>query len=202
MRTEFSVTTRTLYASLIATVLALGAAVAHAGGMQAMAEIKGCTDPKIAGTATLREQVTTEGVKEVVVELTVSGLTDGRHAVHIHEVGACEPCAAAKGHHDPGPFGQSRPDSAGDEVPAKDINHPYHMGDLINLDVKGGEGHMTHTTNRITLSPGRLGIFDEDGSALIIHSLDDTYCDEESELKKGCAGGPRDACGIIEAVKG
>jgi hypothetical protein len=28
----------------------------------------------------------------------------------------------------------------------------------------------------------------------------DTYCDEETDLKKGCAGGSRDACGIIKAA--
>ena len=183
--------------SASAAILALGMSGAQAGGMQAMAEIKGCNDPKVSGTATLTEQVTAENIKEVVVELKVHGLSDGKHAVHIHETGACEPCSAAKGHHDPGPFGQSRPDSAGDEVPAKDINHPYHMGDLINVDVKNGEGYMKHTTNRITLSPGRLSILDEDGSAFIIHTYEDTYCDQESDLKKGCAGGPRDACGII-----
>ena len=116
-----------------------------------------------------------------------------------HETGACAPCSAAKGHHDPGPFGQTRPDSAGDEVPAADINHPYHMGDLVNIDVKNGKGSMMHTTDRITLSPGRLSILDADGSAFIIHTHEDTYCDEESDLKKGCAGGARDACGIIIA---
>ena len=192
---------RLLFASLTA-VLAFGAAGAHAGAMKAAAEIKGCTDPNITGTATLTEQVTAEGIKEVTVEMKVSGLTDGKHAVHIHEVGACEPCGAAKGHHDPGPFGQSRPDSAGDEVPANDINHPYHMGDLVNLDVKDGTGHMQHTTNRVTLSAGRLSILDEDGSAFIIHTNVDTYCDQESELKKGCAGGSRDACGVIKPVEG
>jgi Cu-Zn family superoxide dismutase len=129
----------------------------------------------------------------------VEGLSDGKHAVHIHETGACEPCSAAKGHHDPGPFGQTRPDSAGDAVPATDINHPYHMGDLINIEVKNGRGSMKHTTNRVTLSAGRLSILDEDGSAFIIHTNEDTYCDHESDLKKGCAGGPRDACGIILA---
>jgi len=170
--------------------------------MKATAEIKGCTDPNISGTATLSEEISAEGIKEVLVELKVEGLADGKHAVHIHETGACEPCGAAKGHHDPGPFGESRPDSAGDEVPATDINHPYHMGDLINIEVKNGSGHMKHTTNRITLSPGRLSIFDEDGSAFIIHTYEDTYCDEEAELKKGCAGGPRDACGIIQPVSG
>jgi Cu-Zn family superoxide dismutase len=172
----------------------------HEGGLKANAEIKGCTDPNVSGMATLAEQVTPEGIKEVTVAMKVTGLSDGKHAVHIHEVGACEPCGAAKGHHDPGPFGESRPDSAGTDAPAKDINHPYHMGDLINLEVKDGVGRMKHTTNRVTLSPGRLTIMDEDGSSFIIHTNPDTYCDEETDLKKGCAGGSRDACGIIRAA--
>lgn len=174
-------------------------ATAAADDLQAMAEIEGCTDPGISGKATLTEKTSPEGIKEVTVKMKVKGLTDGKHAVHIHEVGACEPCGAAKGHHDPGPFGQSRPDSAGDEVPAADINHPYHMGDLINIEVSNGVGTMKHTTNRITLSPGLLSILDENGSAFIIHTNPDTYCDEEADLKKGCAGGARDACGIIVA---
>jgi Cu-Zn family superoxide dismutase len=184
----------------VAALLAVSASAAQADGMRATAEIKGCTDPAIHGTATLTEQVTPEGIKEVTVEMTVKGLTDGKHAVHIHEVAACEPCGAAKGHHDPGPYGESRPDSAGDEVPAKDINHPYHMGDLINIESKDGIGSMKTTTNRVTLSPGTLTILDDDGSAFIIHTNPDTYCDQESDLKKGCAGGSRDACGIIKAA--
>ena len=176
-------------------------AIAAADGLAAVADVKGCANAAITGTARLQEQVTPEGVKEVTVELTVKGLPDGKHAVHIHEVGACEPCSAAGGHHDPGPAGQSRPDSAMDMTPATDINHPFHMGDLVNLDVKNGVGTFRHTTNRVTLSPGRLGIFDADGSAIIVHTQPDTYCDEESELKKGCAGGAREACGVIRLVK-
>jgi Cu-Zn family superoxide dismutase len=170
-----------------------------AAKLTATADIKGCTDANISGSATLTEEMTDEGIKEVAIHLKVEGLSDGKHAVHIHETGACEPCGAAKGHHDPGPYGQTRPDTAGDEVPASDINHPYHMGDLINIDVKKGKGSMMHTTNRVTLSPGRLSLFDADGSSFIIHTNSDTYCDQESDLKKGCAGGPRDACGIIVA---
>ena len=181
------------------TAMGLAAQAAADGhGMKATAAIKGCTDASINGMATLTEQVTPEGIKEVVVEMKVTGLTDGKHAVHIHEVAACEPCGAAGGHHDPGPFGESRPDSAGDDKPAKDINHTYHMGDLINLEVKDGVGTMKHTTNRVTLSPGRLSILDENGSSFIIHTNPDTYCDHESDLHKGCAGGSRDACGIIK----
>ena len=172
----------------------------HEKAMKATADIAGCTNADISGTATLVEETTPEGIKEVTVEMKVTGLTDGKHAVHIHEFGKCEPCGAAGGHHDPGPFGESRPDSATDDSPARDINHPYHMGDLINIEVKDGVGYMKHTTNRVTLSPGRLTILDEDGSAFIIHTNMDTYCDEESDLKKGCAGGSRDACGIIRAA--
>jgi Cu-Zn family superoxide dismutase len=176
-------------------------APAGADELEAVADIKGCTDSGITGKATLTEKTSAEGIKEVTVKMKVKGLTDGKHAVHIHEVGACEPCGAAQGHHDPGPFGQSRPDSAGDEVPASDINHPYHMGDLVNIYVRNGVGTMKHTTNRVTLSPGLLSILDDNGSAFIIHTNPDTYCDEEADLKKGCAGGSRDACGIIR-VKG
>jgi len=170
----------------------------YAAELMATADIKGCTDASISGRATLREERTDEGIKQVTIHLEVEGLSDGKHAVHIHETGACEPCGAAKGHHDPGPFGQTRPDSAGDQVPATDINHPYHMGDLINIEVEIGKGSMTHTSNRVSLSPGRLSLFDADGSSFIIHTNEDTYCDQESDLKKGCAGGSRDACGIIK----
>lgn len=180
-----------------AVVAVLASSAAWAEEMRATADLKGCTNPAITGKATLVEQVTAEGIKLVTVEMRVTGLPDGKHAVHIHETAACEPCAAAGGHHDPGPYGQSRPDTASEEQPAKDINHPFHMGDLVNLEVKDGVGTMTHTTNRVTLSPGRLSVFDADGSSFIVHTHPDTYCDEETDLKKGCAGGPREACGII-----
>ncbi|NOR41455.1 MAG: hypothetical protein GQ537_09615, partial [Gammaproteobacteria bacterium] len=93
-----------------------------AAKLTATADIKGCTDAGISGSATLTEEKTDEGIKEITIHLKVKGLSDGRHAVHIHETAACEPCGAAKGHHDPGPFGQTRPDSAVDLVPAPDIN--------------------------------------------------------------------------------
>lgn len=183
---------------LLASAVLLGLALpAGAAKLTATADIRGCTDPGISGTATLTEEKSEEGIKEVVIRMKVEGLADGRHGVHIHETAACEPCGAAGGHHDPGPFGETRPDSATDEVPATDINHPYHMGDLINIEVNNGRGEMKHTTNRITLSPGRLSILDADGSSFIIHTNEDTYCDQEEDLKKGCAGGARDACGII-----
>ncbi|WNM62212.1 superoxide dismutase family protein [Candidatus Nitrospira neomarina] len=175
------------------------------GVEKATAEIAGCTDPEIQGRATLKERFTEEGIKEVEVSMFVKGLSDGKHAVHIHEAAACEPCSAAKGHHDPGAIelysgNPNAPDSP-------HFNHPFHMGDLVNIEVRNGIGVMHTTTNRITLSEGRLSIFDEGAgddadSAFIIHTNPDLYCDlvGEDELVAGCAGGPRDACGIIEPV--
>ncbi len=181
--------------SLLSLVLAFafGASVnnAFAEDLVATADIRGCTDKNISGTGTLIERHTQEGVKQVDVSLIVKGLKDGKHAVHIHETASCEPCGSAKGHHDPGPNSNSAPD-------APDFNHPFHMGDLVNIEVKDGLGVMQTTTNRVSLSAGRLNIFDQDGSSFIIHTNADQYCDQEGELAKGCAGGARDACGIIK----
>lgn len=156
----------------------------------ARASLAFCEDATVeVGTAELVERWSEEGVKLVDVYISVSGLADeaGLHAVHIHETGSCDPCSAAGGHFDPGPHGHSHPDG----------NHPFHSGDLINIRVDdSGDGELRTTTSRITLSPGPLSIFDEDGASLIIHVDPDTYCPGGEEA--GCAGGARLACGIFE----
>ncbi|HEU0204426.1 MAG TPA: superoxide dismutase family protein [Burkholderiaceae bacterium] len=153
---------------------------------KATASISGCTDPSITGEAVLTERPSEEGVKVVDVSIVVQGMPAGKHAVHVHEVGICTPCAAAGGHFDPGPAGLSNPDG----------NHPFHAGDLVNLEVRrNGAGHMHTTTSRVTLSPGPLSVFDADGSAIIIHAEEDTYCPNGPEA--GCAGGARQACGVL-----
>jgi Cu-Zn family superoxide dismutase len=161
---------------------------AQAQPQAAVAEIRGCTDATVAGRAQFSEIPSEEGVKQVLVELTVSGLPDGKHGVHIHETANCQPCAAAGGHFDPGPASNPSPDG----------NHPFHSGDLVNIGMYGGHGVSLALTSRITLAPGPLSIFDKDGSALIIHEKPDTYC-PQGEMHD-CAGGGRAACGIIERV--
>src|SRR5713226_6978052 len=117
--------------------------------IQAVAYINSCTETSIAGIALLTEKPSAEGVKVVDVSIFAFGLSEGKHAVHIHQTGQCSPCGAANGHFDPGPNGNPSPDG----------NHPYHSGDLINLEVVGGVGVMQTTTSRITLSPGPLSVF-------------------------------------------
>lgn len=161
------------------------------GDRTATAEIQSCTEAKVSGTARLREHASDEGVKLVDIDLRVEGLPPGKHAVHLHEVGDCQPCGDAKGHFDPGPNSNSNPDG----------NHPFHMGDLINIEInERGVGRLRTTTSRVTLSPGPLSLFDENGSAFIIHVDPDSYCPEGVE--KGCAGGARAACGIVREEAG
>ena len=159
--------------------------------IRARATINSCTDGSPVGSATLFEKRSSEGVKEVTVLLSARNLTAGKHAVHIHEVGACEPCSAAGSHLDLGPFGSNVPVTA---------NHPYHSGDLINVRVGSfGRGSMTHVTSRVALSEGNLSIFDADGASIVIHALPDAYCPDPTD--PNCAGGGRAACGIIQRVQ-
>jgi hypothetical protein len=71
---------------------------------------------------------------------------------------------------------------------------PLTMGDLPNLIVNhGGEGHLKHTTSRITLSPGPLSVFDENGSAVVVHLNPDRGMTGVA----GASGEPRIACSVI-----
>ena len=155
---------------------------------KAIAIIQSCDTNPISGFATLKERATEQGVKQIDVYLQVEGLTTGKHAVHIHEKAICAPCGDAAGHFDPGNFGMSVPDA----------NHPYHSGDLINIESNNFNGIMTTQTSRVTLTDGPLSLFDADGSSFIIHDNEDTYC-PGGEMA-GCAGGSRAACGIISHV--
>ena len=116
-----------ILAMAMAGLLCAGLA-AQAQPRTAVAEIRGCTDAAITGRAQFSEIPSQEGVKQVLVELTVRGLPDGKHGVHIHETANCTPCAAAGGHFDPGPASNPSPDG----------NHPFHAGDLVNIEVHGG----------------------------------------------------------------
>jgi len=178
------------------TFLLLESVVALAGGggrpVTATADIRLCSDPSVTiGSAMLREEKSDEGIRRVSVSMHVKGLTPGKHAVHIHQTANCDSCGNAGGHFDPGPSGDTNPDA----------NHPFHSGDLVNIEARGrrGVGNLQTVTTRITLSDGPLSVFDEDGSAFIIHDNEDSYCPEGNVA--GCAGGSRFACGIIEPVE-
>jgi Cu-Zn family superoxide dismutase len=182
---------------LAAALVLAGSTPASAGSVQrARATIKSCSDGTTLGTAYLVERPSSEALKVVDVIVSVVGLTPGPHAVHIHAVGDCTPpCSAAGSHLDLGPFGHNNP--------VVD-NHPWHSGDLINIEVEpSGRGFLSTTTSRVAVSPdppGRLPgrdltLFDADGSSIMIHALPDLYCPDPAD--PNCAGGSRVACGVL-----
>ncbi|HSE39147.1 MAG TPA: superoxide dismutase family protein [Acidobacteriota bacterium] len=177
-----------LIIGIVLLLFAMNGVFADSKEIKATAEIISCTSSEPIGKAILTERRSDEGVKLVDITVIADDLSQGKHGVHIHEVGDCTPCADAGGHFDPGPSGNSSPDG----------NHPFHTGDLVNLEVRGnGSGVMHTTTSRITLSAGPLSVFDGNGSAIVVHVNPDTYCPSGSEA--GCAGGARAACGVIVA---
>ncbi len=111
----------------------------------------------------------------VQVVLTVQNAPPGIHGVHIHAVGKCE-----------GPAGDPNPDT----------NHPFHMGDLPNVTVApNGTGMYNVYTTRVTMG-GPVGLFDADGSAIVIHANLDPGVG--GAAGSGISGGPRIGCGVIE----
>ena len=158
---------------------------------RAFAVVEGAPGSGISGVIRFIEGPANKTFPEpgVWVVASVEGLPPGLHGIHIHEIAACDPptFATAGGHFDPGPFGQSNPDA----------NHPFHMGDLPNIEAnQAGVGHLNALTSRITLSPGALSVFDANGSAVIVHLNPDQGI--TGAAGSGVSGGPRIACGIIQ----
>lgn len=127
----------------------------------------------------------------VLVEARLTGLPEGAHGFHLHEVGACQPDFGAAGGHFVGD-GEAHGFMADDDP---------HAGDMPNIHVPAsGELHIEVLNTEISLTePSLIGgeegaIFDEDGTAVMIHSGPDDYTSQPSG-----AAGDRIACGIIEA---
>ena len=152
----------------------------------ARAAIKGSNG--MTGTATLYEIANSGNGHMVQIILVVENAPPGMHGVHIHGTGRCEgpDFKSAGGHFDPGPAGNPDPD----------VNHPYHMGDLPNITVNAaGTGQFNVYSTRVTMG-GPTGLFDADGSAIVIHQNLDPMV--PGPTGSGVSGGTPIACGVIE----
>ena len=168
---------------------------AGAGGGELTARL---VDPEGAevGVATLTEA---EGGTQVDVRVT--GLPPGFHALHFHAVGRCEPDSPSPA--DPSMTGDFL--SAGGHVGAGETDHGEHAGDLPLLFVtEAGTGTLTAVTDALT----RVQLTDEDGIAVMVHAGRDNYANiperyapggpDEMTRNTGDAGG-RIACGPVES---
>jgi len=123
----------------------------------------------------------------VRISVEAEGLPSGTHAFHIHETGECIPPGfqSAGGHYNPGGHQHGWNNPAG-----------YHAGDLPNVHVADdGVLAIEYFTDAVTLGEGEATLFDDDGSAIVIHVGEDDYATDPT----GDAG-DRLACGVIQAA--
>jgi superoxide dismutase, Cu-Zn family len=125
-----------------------------------------------------------------LVSAELNNLPAGFHGFHVHETGQCEDSGD-------GPF-----TAAGPHLDLGDTEHPDHAGDLPTLLViQDGTAVLTVVTDRFTVQD----LFDEDGSALIIHANADNFANiperyggPDAETLNAGDSGDRIACGVIE----
>ncbi len=129
----------------------------------------------------------TENADGVTVRLLIEGLTPGEHGWHLHDVGLCErggaePFASAGGHWNPTGEPHGAPDDA-----------EHHVGDFGNLVASAdGLAEVEITTSEFTLGDGPTSVYDEDGTAIIVHEGRDDLVTQPSGNS-----GPRYACGVV-----
>jgi Cu-Zn family superoxide dismutase len=116
------------------------------------------------------------------------GLPGGAHGIHIHQTGDCDAASkfeSAGGHFNP----TSRQHG-------KDNPEGPHAGDLENISAtaEGGGALVDLTDANVTLGEGENSLFDDDGSAIVVHADADDYKTDPSGNS-----GERIACGVIEA---
>jgi Cu-Zn family superoxide dismutase len=160
-------------ASFCVASLASLASAAHA----ATATLK-TAEGRDVGSVTLIEMPT-----GVLLKADLVGLPPGVHGFHIHEAGSCSPDFGAAGGHFIG----------GDKAHGLAAAGGPNAGDMPNIHVPESGAIFVEVFNTaVSFHDGDGALFDDDGSALVVHAGADDYESQPS----GEAGG-RLACGVI-----
>jgi superoxide dismutase, Cu-Zn family len=122
----------------------------------------------------------------VLIKLEIAGLPAGEHGFHIHETGKCEP--------------NTKFESAGDHFDSDSHKHGYltaggpHIGDMPNQFVgQDGKLHAEVINPNVTLGSGAASLFDQDGSAIVVHAKADDHRSQPSG-----EAGDRLACAVVQ----
>jgi len=193
-------TTMPKYAAGLAALLAVAAAPAASRAEGTAPTTEGVMQNKAEAIAELRNQAgdmlgtvsfreTQSGMLWVAAHAT--DVPSGRHGFHIHETGACDPDTGFKS------AGGHLAGSKTHGILSEDGPHP---GDLPNVVVHDdGKLDAEFFLQRLEVDGtawfGETGLFDDDGSAVVIHGGADDY-----ESQPSGAAGPRIACGVIQRV--
>lgn len=152
----------------------------HMQNTQASAALKGA-DGADHGTVTFQQ--TPNGV---LVTAELKDVPSGSHGFHVHETGACDApdFESAGGHY-----------TGVSDTHGLMVEGGPHSGDMPNVHApESGAITVEHFNPRISLMEGEEGyLFDDDGSAVILHANADDY-----ESQPSGDAGSRIACGVID----
>lgn len=164
--------------NLIVAGLLIGVASAYAGDSKkevGVARVQGTAEGStLSGTA--RFEDVKGGLK---VTVTLTGVPDGQHALHIHEFGDCSDSGKAAGSH-------YNPKGAPHGHALKDAKKA-HPGDLGNVTAQDGKVTFEGVLPKPSLT-GKLAVA---GRSIVLHDKADEF-----SQPVGNAGG-RIACGVI-----
>lgn len=176
-----------LFAALGLVLAQSSSAVPSSSGAElgASAELTD-TEGSVIGNVNFTEP-TSDNEQFVTIQIGLSpdaGLEPGEYGFHVHQVGQCSPTF----------------DAAGDHFNPEGVQHGLlnpdgpHAGDLPNV-VIAEDGTTTYVVNTrlITLGEGELSVFDDNGSAVMLHAQADDYLTDPSGTS-----GDRIACGVIQ----
>ena len=171
--------------SLTLAALAAIALLAACGGDDGPEGVGATASASLAGPdgADMGTVTLTQGPAGVVISADLHGLSPGAHGFHIHGVGDCTPDFKAAGSH----F------APGEEPHGFLTEGGPHAGDLPNIHAdEHGDARADYFTADVTLdADADHSLFDDDGSAFIVHADPDDYRDVAS-------AGARVACGVIQ----
>jgi Cu-Zn family superoxide dismutase len=178
---------------LLVSVLSLAACTRDDGADRDTTADTAAASADSAVTATLRDAsgrdvgmlTISDGENVVTLSGRLTGLPQGEHAIHLHQVGRCEP-----------PF-----ESAGDHWNPTNRQHGRdnpqgpHLGDLPNLTI-GADS----SVSLVLRTPGgslrgSQALLDGDGAAVVVHAQPDDHRTDPA----GNAG-DRIACGVVASA--